>query len=106
MDQKFAPLHFLLLNPSTADEVKNDPTVERCERRARKGGHGGLIVTNIFGWRSTDPKGLNEPEDPVGELNDKTIRAATMSAARTVCGWGSAGPKLCCAAAYRRSVSS
>ena len=93
-NDKFAPLHFLLLNPSTADEEKNDPTVERCERRARSGGYGGLIVTNIFGWRSTDPKGLWEPEDPVGKLNDKAIRAAVVMSARTVCGWGSAGPRL------------
>lgn len=31
---------FIMLNPSTADEIKNDPTVERCERRARALGFG------------------------------------------------------------------
>ena len=90
----FAPLHFLLLNPSTADELNNDPTVERCERRARKGGYGGLVVTNIFAWRATDPRELSYAEDAVGELNDMCILEATRIAARTVCGWGSVGPKL------------
>ena len=39
---------FVMLNPSTATEVQNDPTVERCERRARALGFGGFRVTNIF----------------------------------------------------------
>ena len=40
--------NFLLLNPSSADEVTNDPTIERCERRARRWGFGSMIVTNFF----------------------------------------------------------
>ncbi|MFT6273779.1 MAG: hypothetical protein ACJA0F_002637, partial [Dinoroseobacter sp.] len=42
---------FVMLNPSTATEVQNDPTVERCERRSRALGFGGFRVTNIFAWR-------------------------------------------------------
>ena len=49
---------FLMLNPSTADETTNDPTVERCQRRAVQMGYGGLHVGNIFAWRSTDPTGI------------------------------------------------
>ena len=44
---------FVMLNPSTATEVQNDPTVERCERRARALGFGSFRVTNIFAWRDT-----------------------------------------------------
>jgi hypothetical protein len=47
---------FIMLNPSTATEVQNDPTVERCEQRARTLGFGAFRVTNIFAWRDTDPK--------------------------------------------------
>ena len=42
-------VNFVMLNPSTATEVQNDPTVERCERRARTLGFGGFRVTNILG---------------------------------------------------------
>ncbi|MEJ1991011.1 MAG: DUF1643 domain-containing protein [Maritimibacter sp.] len=51
---------FVMLNPSTATEVQNDPTVERCERRARALGFGSFRVTNIFAWRDTDPKKMRE----------------------------------------------
>lgn len=82
---------FVMLNPSTADEVKNDPTVERCERRARALGFGGLTVVNIFALRSTDPKALYKAADPVGERNDAEIRNACVAAGMVVCAWGNHG---------------
>ena len=57
---------FIMLNPSTATEVQNDPTVERCERRARALGFGAFRVLNIFAWRDTDPKAMRAAADPVG----------------------------------------
>jgi hypothetical protein len=66
-------INFVMLNPSTADEVVNDPTVERCERRARMWNCGGLIVTNIFAWRSTDPDELRRVADPVGPDKDDAL---------------------------------
>ena len=87
-DPSAPPANFLLLNPSTADEVKNDPTVERCERRARAMGYGGLIVTNAFALRSTDPKALYAEADPVGPGNPEAIVQAARAAALVVCGWG------------------
>jgi hypothetical protein len=78
----------MMLNPSTADENSNDPTVERCERRAREWGYGGLIVTNIFAWRSTDPRALLEIDDPIGPENDAVIVRAVSLARDTICAWG------------------
>ena len=52
--------NFLLLNPSADDKATNDSTIERCERRARRWGFGGLIVTNLFALCATDPAGLPE----------------------------------------------
>jgi hypothetical protein len=77
-----------MLNPSTADEEANDPTVERCERRARKAGYGALIVTNAYALRSTKPLGLWQVEDPVGPDNDAAIAAAARDASEVICGWG------------------
>lgn len=82
------PLLFLMLNPSTADETSNDPTVERCERRARALGFGGLRVANLFALRSTDPRALRHHPDPVGPENDRHILAAARKAAQVVCAWG------------------
>ena len=65
--------NFLLLNPSIADEATNDPTSERCERRARRWGFGGLIVTNLFALCATDPAGLRRVADPIGPENDAAI---------------------------------
>lgn len=64
---------WIMLNPSTADEESNDPTVERCERRTLEDDYGGVVVCNIFAWRDTDPKSMRRTGDPVGQLNDATI---------------------------------
>merc|ERR1711969_489282 len=62
---------FVMLNPSTATEVQNDPTVERCERRARTLGFGAFRVTNIFAYRATDPKVMRAQDAPTGPENDQ-----------------------------------
>lgn len=83
--------NFIMLNPSTADESTNDPTVERCERRAREYGFGGLIVTNLFAWRSTDPKQLNKVLDPIGRENNDAIKETAAQCKIVVCAWGKDG---------------
>ena len=85
---------FVMLNPSTATEVQNDPTVERCERRARALGFGAFRVVNIFAYRATDPKVMRAQVEPVGVGNDTAILAAADWADRVVCAWGSHGAHL------------
>lgn len=87
-DAELPVVNFLMLNPSTADQWKNDPTVERCERRARDLGYGKLIVTNLFALRSTDPAGLRQVDDPVGPGNDRAILDSALEADAVVCAWG------------------
>ncbi len=79
---------FCMLNPSTADETANDPTVERCQRRAHMSGFGKLVVVNLFAYRSTDPKVLRLVSNPVGPRNDEAIIGACSAAQLVVCGWG------------------
>ena len=85
---------FIMLNPSTATEIQNDPTVERCERRARAQGFGAFRVCNIFAWRSTDPAGLRRVADPVGDDNDSAILTGAAWADRVICAWGTHGALL------------
>jgi hypothetical protein len=87
-------VHFIMLNPSTATEVQNDPTVERCERRARTLGFGAFQVTNIFAWRDTDPRKMRAASDPVGPANDASIREGCAWADCNVAAWGTHGAHL------------
>ena len=93
-DRGKLPLVWVMLNPSTADELDNDPTVERCERRARKMGFGGVEVVNIFAYRATDPSVMRSQADPVGAENDEAIIAAARLGGTVVCGWGIHGDHL------------
>ncbi len=95
-DEKKLPLTWLMLNPSTADELKNDPTVERCERRARMWGYGGSIVLNIFAYRATDPKDMRAQSDPIGPENDIWLRKIARQSHEfdVVGGWGEHGAHM------------
>lgn len=85
---------FVMLNPSTATEVQNDPTVERCERRARALGYGGFRVTNIFAWRATDPRDMRAAPDPVGPENESTLKEGALWADHIIAAWGTHGAHL------------
>lgn len=89
-----AKVLFVMLNPSTATEVQNDPTVERCERRARALGFGAFRVTNIFAFRATDPRVMRAAPDPVGPDNDAAILQSLDWADAVVCAWGNHGLHL------------
>lgn len=81
-------INFVMLNPSTADEMRNDPTVERCERRARALGFGGFCVTNLFAYRATAPRDLKTADLPVGGDNDAALLGAAQRADMVLCAWG------------------
>jgi len=93
-DEKRPVANFLMLNPSTADEFKLDPSCTRARNYAERWGYGGLIVTNIFGWRATDPKAMRSVKDPVGRANDAAIVRAAKEAAIVVCAWGTHGEHM------------
>jgi len=83
--------NFLMLNPSTADEVKLDPTCSRARDYAERWGFGSLYVTNVFAWRATDPDDMKAAKDPVGPDNDAAIVKAAADSALVVCAWGNHG---------------
>ncbi len=79
---------FIGLNPSTATETKDDPTVAKLKRWAKANGFGSMVMLNAYGFRSTDPKGLLSVDDPNGEGNDATVRDVSAKADLVVCCWG------------------
>jgi len=83
---------FVMLNPSTADHEKDDPTIRRCMGFARKWGYRRLEVVNLFAYRATDPKKLGEARkagiDVVGPKNDEFISQAVVDAGLVVMAWG------------------
>jgi hypothetical protein len=82
---------FVMLNPSTADAQKDDPTVRRCLGYARRWGYCDLLIGNIFALRSTDPAALYRDKDPVGQDNDAWLLRMARHADRVICAWGKHG---------------
>ncbi len=80
------------LNPSDANEFKNDPTVTRGIVRADRTGYGGFFMANLYGFVSTDPKTLLNNGDSVGELTDYYLKQMIELSERQLCGWGSFKP--------------
>lgn len=86
------PWVWVMLNPSTADAMEDDATINRCVRRAQRCGAGGIIVVNLFAYRATRPAELSPCPDPVGEFNDEFICQAIAEPRRMViAGWGAHG---------------
>jgi hypothetical protein len=85
---------FIGLNPSTADETQNDPTVRRCIGFAKAWDYGGMYMLNLFGLRSTDPKLLYEHDAPLGEQNIETIANVCEFVSKIVLCWGNHGAYL------------
>lgn len=80
---------FVMLNPSTADEFKNDPTIRRCMGFAMREGWGGLVILNLFAFRATDPKDMTKAVDPIGPENDRILIAASQEIdGPLVAAWG------------------
>ena len=87
-------LLIVMLNPSKATERHNDPTIERCERRARALGYGGVRVCNLFAWRETDPRALKRATTPVGPECDAVLSDAAIWSDDILCGWGVHGAHM------------
>lgn len=86
-DEEGPTLNVIGLNPSTADEGIDDPTIRRCMGFARDWSYGSLVMTNLFAFRSTDPKVLLSVGDPVGPDNDRVLEVSACSG-RLLAAWG------------------
>ena len=82
---------FIGLNPSTADETEDDPTIKRCVNYSKSWGFGGLCMVNLFAFRATKPRDMMASEDPVGSDNDIWIKQLASDAGVIVAAWGNDG---------------
>lgn len=85
---------FIGLNPSTADEAKNDPTIRKCIGFATRWGFGALCMTNLFAFRATDPRRMKGHPRPIGAENDRWLVAAGREAGVIVAAWGVNGQHM------------
>lgn len=82
------------LNPSTADEITNDPTVFRCMDFAQRWGFSALCMTNLFAFRATDPFVMKFHPSPIGEQNDEYLLQVSRKAGLILAAWGNHGNHL------------
>lgn len=79
---------FVGLNPSTADETKDDPTIRRCINFAKAWGYGALCMANLFAYRATDPADMKREPEPNGPENDDTLKRLAAGAGVVIAAWG------------------
>ena len=76
------------LNPSTADENGNDPTIRRCIGFAREWGYGGMFMCNLFSYVTPDPQELELWRRSVPAVNAMALQLARSLSAECVVAWG------------------
>jgi len=87
-DADLPMMAFCGLNPSTADENKDDPTIRRCVNFSKDWGYGGLYMLNAYGYRATDPADMKRAIDPVGPDNDRWLTHFAERSALVIAAWG------------------
>ena len=85
---------FIGLNPSTANEKIDDPTIRRCINYAQNWGYGSLLMVNLFAYRATLPSELKNVKNPIGNDNDLHIIELSKKADIAVAAWGNEGTLL------------
>lgn len=79
---------WVMLNPSTADAELDDPTIRRCIQFSKDWGFGGMLVGNLYAFRSTDKRVLYKVKDPVGPENLATVAFLQTLSTKTIAAFG------------------
>ena len=85
---------FIGLNPSTADETEDDPTIRRCIGFAKSWGYGGLCMANLFAYRTKSPSEMMSAKDPIGPDNDKWLVKLAGQSGIVIAAWSDHGSFL------------
>jgi hypothetical protein len=78
----------IMVNPSTADAINNDPTIKKLIGFGERLGWQKFIVANLFAFRATDVNELKSASDPIGPLNDGHLLSAMLETDLTIVAWG------------------
>lgn len=95
-DHRSSTMGLIMLNPSTAGDVVNDPTVCAAMKLGSRWGFGAMVICNLFAWRSPSTDDLREAFDlgiAVGVENDYHLRQMIGDVSQVVVGWGSWGAR-------------
>lgn len=84
-------VNFICLNPSTADETKDDNTIRKCKKFAKTWGFDAMCVTNLFAWRDTSPNQMKLQPEPIGPENDFWLTRIARDADLVVAAWSQHG---------------
>ncbi len=118
-DESLPQVQFIGLNPSTADEMKDDPTLRRVKGFARAWNMGGVMMTNLFAWRDTSPATMKKQLNPIGEsglfltvagfefsnANDLELYTTRIRCAVAIAAWGTHGSHLYRAAKVKQFIT-
>ena len=85
------PALIIGLNPSTADETEDDPTIRRSMHYSYQWGFGGLIMVNLFAFKATLPSDLRKANHPFGKDNNKFIIEHQRESGIVLVAWGNDG---------------
>jgi hypothetical protein len=94
------------LNPSTATESDDDPTIRRCVGYARAWGFGGIAMLNLFAFRATDPRTMKAASDPIGPCNDRVLEHYASRVSLILAAWGAHGSYMGRGEAVRSQMES
>lgn len=85
---------FVGLNPSTADETVDDNTIRRCMGFALEWGFGGLVMLNLFAFRTKSPEIMKAAPHPVGLDNDGHLLEWKSKCSLVIAAWGIHGSHM------------
>lgn len=82
---------WVLLNPSTGDTDRRPrPVLAYCRNRSQGWGFDGLVIVNLFAYRTRDPTRLRK-QTAIGPANDRVLEVITAGCPLTVAAWGNHG---------------
>lgn len=87
-ETELMPIMWVMLNPSTADGLADDPTIRRCVAFSKRWGFGAMFVGNLYAFRATNPANLPTGSEAIGPDNERHLYNMGTQSAKVICAWG------------------